>query len=194
MTKLLLIDLDGTIRKTISRNTFISGENPYDQQIIPEAKEQLIKYKENNYRIIGITNQGGVAENYKNINNCTKEQRYTLEICSELSSIYFCPDSKDKYHNYESTCYKLEKDDSFKKFYHSDMKHVELYYSEIEKGFKFPEFRKPQAGMLLIEIFVLDFLNELDDILYVGDRKEDMLAAENANIPFLWAKDWRNLK
>jgi D-glycero-D-manno-heptose 1,7-bisphosphate phosphatase len=33
-----------------------------------------------------------------------------------------------------------------------------------------------------------------EEVLMVGDRPEDQQAASSANIPFMWAEDWRNGK
>ena len=63
MTKLLLVDCDGTIRKPITRNQFI--QHPRDQKIIAGARCAIAHFHNRGYTIIGITNQGGVAMGYK---------------------------------------------------------------------------------------------------------------------------------
>ena len=39
-----------------------------------------------------------------------------------------------------------------------------------------------------------DIREKLEEVLMVGDRPEDQQAANNANIPFMWAEEWRNGK
>jgi D-glycero-D-manno-heptose 1,7-bisphosphate phosphatase len=56
----------------------------------------------------------------------------------------------------------------------------------------FGNFRKPNSGMI---VFGMKYSREkLEEILMVGDRSEDQECAANANIPFMWAEDWRNGK
>lgn len=54
MTKLLLLDLDGTIRQTKSAKKFIN--TPTDQEPIPGAIEAIDKYASDEYLIIGFSN------------------------------------------------------------------------------------------------------------------------------------------
>ena len=172
--KLLLLDLDGTVREPISDNTFIT--NPEDQRLIKGVEE---KFKEYNYwTVIGVTNQGGVAAGHKTLENCIAEQYFTLELAWRLEAILFCPDVEGK------ECWVVESE------------FLEPYCVTI-RGYN---FRKPGAGML-------DFAhrltwnwegkqasNSIEESLMVGDIEEDKLAAKAANIPFMWAKDWRDDK
>lgn len=59
MSKLLMLDCDGTIRRSKSGATFIN--DPLDQEIIPEAADAIAHYHNQGWVIVGITNQGGVA-------------------------------------------------------------------------------------------------------------------------------------
>lgn len=56
MSKILFLDLDGTIRKPKSSAKFIS--NPYDQQPIEGAYQQCDRYFNDGWILIGISNQG----------------------------------------------------------------------------------------------------------------------------------------
>jgi D-glycero-D-manno-heptose 1,7-bisphosphate phosphatase len=95
MTKLLLVDGDGTIRKPITRNQFI--QNPRDQKIIAGATDAIAQFHNQGYTIIGISNQGGVAMGYKSLEDTIAEQLYTLELLPQISCIYFCPDLEGKH-------------------------------------------------------------------------------------------------
>ncbi len=89
-TKLLMLDLDGTVRCPKSRAKFIS--DPLDQEIIPEAQLVIAHYKSQGWLIVGATNQGGVAAGHKQLEDAITEQYQTLRLCPELTCIYFCPD------------------------------------------------------------------------------------------------------
>ncbi|NHC34431.1 hypothetical protein [Scytonema millei] len=87
--RLLLLDLDGTVRATKSGATFIN--DPCDQQIIPEAQNAIARYSSLGWAIVGITNQASVAFGFKTFQDAVKEQQITLELVPEMSTIYFCP-------------------------------------------------------------------------------------------------------
>jgi D-glycero-D-manno-heptose 1,7-bisphosphate phosphatase len=174
MTKILFLDLDGTVRQTKSGATFIN--DPHDQQIIEGVVEAIARYP--NYLLIGITNQGGVAAGKKSLEDAIEEQKYTMQLIPKLLAVYFCPDFEGE------NCYRIYCD----KVEHYRRSHLpnpnfptELLYSS---------FRKPGSGMLMLAID--KFKHIPDECLFVGDRTEDELAARAANIPFIWAEDWRN--
>lgn len=175
MTKLLLVDLDNTIRQPLSDNKFIS--HPQDQQIIPDAAKAIAHYHEQGWAIVGITNQGGVAAGHKSLEDCLKEQAYTLELCPHLGAIIFCVDFAGETRidvvRPMALAVNLEFD------YH--LTHEKL------KG----TYRKPNPGMLL---WAMEWLGvDKADCLYVGDHLEDEQAAQNAEIKFMWASDWWEL-
>jgi D-glycero-D-manno-heptose 1,7-bisphosphate phosphatase len=72
----LFLDLDGTVRRS-KTGTFIKDAD--DLEIIPEAKEAIQHYKNHNYLIIGISNQGGVAFGHKTADQVQEESRKTLQ-------------------------------------------------------------------------------------------------------------------
>lgn len=63
--KLLILDLDGTVRCPKSGAKFIN--DPLDQEIIPEAGIAIADYKSQGWIIVGATNQGGVAAGHKQL-------------------------------------------------------------------------------------------------------------------------------
>lgn len=81
--------MDGTLREPLSGQQHF--QNPQDQQIIVGADIAIRAYKDD-WIIVGITNQGGVAAGHKSMQQCIKEQQYTLELFPQLREIYFCPD------------------------------------------------------------------------------------------------------
>ena len=163
--KALLLDLDGTIRQPTS-GKFI--EYPNDQEPIKGAIKAIEIYHQEGWTMIGITNQGGVAAGHKSLKSAIEEQLKTLEIFPLLSYIYFCPDFEG------NLCYGVSRENI-------DLIHV------ICKEF-LGQFRKPNCGMISASLKSFD--KDPIDILMVGDREEDKLAAKNAGINFLDAHIW----
>ncbi|MBD0261447.1 MAG: HAD-IIIA family hydrolase [Tolypothrix sp. Co-bin9] len=160
---LLLVDLDGTIREPLSGKQYF--QHPRDQKIIPGAEVAIATYKDN-WIIVGITNQGGVAAGYKSIQECIKEQQYTLELFPELREIYFCPDFEGK------KCFRVTR--------HNVHNHSKTKWS----GY----YRKPKPGML--QLAMLRHEHTPENTIYVGDRPEDEAAGRSAGVRFQWATDW----
>ena len=163
MSKILFLDLDGTVRRTKSGATFIN--DPYDQEIIPGVHEAIARYQD--WTIVGVTNQGGVESHKKTLEDCIKEQVYTMELLTRMQCVNFCTtfNGSDGYR-----CY-------------SNGSIINLPSGR--------NYRKPSSGMIMQ--FIEDYHSlPLIEILMVGDMTEDQECAKNANIPFLWAEDWRN--
>jgi D-glycero-D-manno-heptose 1,7-bisphosphate phosphatase len=186
MTKILFLDLDGTVRQTKSGATFIN--DPYDQQLIPGVEEAIIPYR--NWVIIGITNQGGVGAGFKTLENCILEQEETLRLIPELRFILFCPDNDGlECFMVERLCvtrlgvagvYEKGVNPTLYPSHHLDnsLVHVE------QCGY----FRKPNCGMV---VSGRAFYGSASELLMIGDRPEDQECAKNANIPFMLAHEWR---
>jgi D-glycero-D-manno-heptose 1,7-bisphosphate phosphatase len=165
MTKILLVDCDGTIRQPKSKAKFIN--KPSDQEPIPGAVEAINHYHSKGWLIVGITNQAGVAAGHKSLKDCIEEQQYTLRLFPQLKGIYFCPD-------YEGDiCYFVDENN----------------YRQCPKWLPNIYFRKPSCGMLLKAL--IDFNGDINQAWMVGDRPEDEQAAAAAGINFMWADIWR---
>jgi D-glycero-D-manno-heptose 1,7-bisphosphate phosphatase len=158
-----MIDLDGTLREPHSGQLYF--QNPQDQQIIAGADIALNTYQEN-WTIVGITNQGGVAAGHKTIQTCIQEQQYTLRLVPLLKEIYFCPDFEGK------KCFRVTRNNAHN--------HSQTKWSG--------QYRKPRPGML--KLAMIRYNHSPQDCLYVGDRSEDEEAARRASVAFEWAEDW----
>jgi D-glycero-D-manno-heptose 1,7-bisphosphate phosphatase len=181
MSKLLLLDKDGTIVKSKHESGFI--KEPEHQEPIYPCKSILEKAKTEGWMISICSNQGGVASNYKSLEDVFQEMAYCLKLFPEISDAWFCPD--------------FEGEIAWNCWGNCDEKH-RLKYNRLESNnwhggevFSlrpdlFPKFRKPGAGMLMAANY------NHENVLYVGDRHEDEEAARSAGFIFMWAKDWHD--
>ncbi|NER40055.1 MAG: HAD hydrolase-like protein [Oscillatoria sp. SIO1A7] len=192
LTKVLFLDLNGTVRSPKSGGLFI--KDPLDQELIPGAKEAIATHQG---LIVGITNQGGVEAGYKSLEDCIKEQRRTLEIIPEMESIYFCPDFEGRF------CWEING------YYHREKQVRSFAREESTAGFDCAaifanpgeerlNFRKPSPGMIEYAYSSLATerggrynLAPLENCLMVGDRLEDKQAAQSLGMPFMEAEKWR---
>lgn len=164
MSKLLLLDCDGTIREPLSGKKFI--QHPRDQRIIEGVDKAIAHYSSREWTIIGTSNQGGVAAKHKSIEACEEEQFYTLELLPQVHSILFCPDYEGE------VCVEVTRE----------------YCRHCYNEGRFESFRKPGAGM--IQLALMEY--PASECWYVGDRPEDEQAAAAAGVDFMWADIWRN--
>jgi len=160
--KLLILDMDGTVRQPLSGNKFI--QRPRDQQIIEGVENAIAYFAATGWKIVGVTNQAGVANGKKSLQSCIKEQQYTLELLPEIEEIYFCPDFDGR------KCFCVTKNE------HNYCKHS-------ESG----NFRKPNPGMLNLVIQKYSPVS----VLMVGDCSDDREAAAKAGVKFQQAESWR---
>jgi D-glycero-D-manno-heptose 1,7-bisphosphate phosphatase len=162
--RILCLDLDGTVRRSKSGKTFIEG--PDDVEIIPGMKELIWNYRDQDYMVYGITNQGGVAMGFKTYNEMA-EEIYKTENLLRKEPFEHC------FHSIMACCM------------HADGQVPEYSYRSL--------CRKPYIGMLVqIEDRILEVgdLPDWDNSLFVGDRPEDEQCAKSAGIPFMWAHDF----
>lgn len=88
--KLLIVTLNGVVRRTKSGKKFIN--DPEDQVLIPEMVDVLKRAKDKDFTIVGVSNEGGVEYCHKTLDNCIQEQKYTLSLADGLlSAVYFAP-------------------------------------------------------------------------------------------------------
>lgn len=169
MKKLLILDLDHTIRKPLTNSTFIT--HPTDQQLISEALSPLLHYQAEGWVMVGATNQAGVSSGFKTLQQAIEEQRYTIWLLEELdiklSEILLCPDFEGQ------LCYSVTSREWKTK--------LKTYLEQ--------NFRKPNTGM----VEILTHAYKPDSVMFVGDMETDRECANMANVPFMWAKDFYNI-
>lgn len=68
MNKAIFVDLDGTVRKTKSGK--VCPNHPDDQEVMEGRYDKLWDYKNKGYKIVAVTNQGGIGLGYMTNARC----------------------------------------------------------------------------------------------------------------------------
>ncbi len=164
-TKVLFVDMDDTVRKGYgTTGKWVNG--PEDVEVFEQVPALLYLYKQRGYRILGISNQGGVALKYMSRAKMRASMAETIEQCKfngevTLERIFVCP-------------------------HHPDAEDETLVECMC---------RKPAPGLVFAAEQHLRLLNYAlvpSRSLFVGDRPEDARCAAAAGIPFIQAETWRN--
>lgn len=160
---LLALDLDGTVRKGFDElGRFVNG--PADVDVFPEAVKQMRAWKAKGGRIIGVSNQGGIALGHVTmqavIDAMMETQRQAEGLFDKIAWCQHHPGASDPEYSrcwcrkpapglLIETALQLARDTG----------HSEIY--------------PPHLG------------------LFVGDRPEDEQCAKIASFDFMEAKAWR---
>jgi D-glycero-D-manno-heptose 1,7-bisphosphate phosphatase len=162
-TPVLYLDLDGTVRegKDDPLGKFVNG--PEDVRVFPAAVERMQEWRETGGRIIGITNQGGVALGYMTQEVCLAAVDETAKQTGHLFDfIMVCIHHPDASNPAMGRCWCRKPRAGL------------IFEGAADLAREYPgEFYPPALG------------------LFVGDRPEDRKAARAANLDFMWALDWR---
>jgi D-glycero-D-manno-heptose 1,7-bisphosphate phosphatase len=157
LTKILCLDLDGTVRRSKSGKTFIEG--PDDIELIPGVLPLLKKYHCEGWILIAISNQGGVAHGFKTYVTMHKEFEVTYKLCWNNGPLFFDmlaatadPRGKVEPHTFRSLCRK------------PDYGMLAIAENKLLSDRIYPDW---------------------DNSLFIGDRPEDEECAKAAGIPFL---------
>lgn len=158
----LYLDLDGTVRHGKDElGRFVNG--PEDVIIFPEAVEMMRRWKNGGGRIIGISNQGGIALGHLTRDQCIAAMRRTFLLTDKL---------------FDKLCWCS---------HHPQANHPEMARCWCRK----PSPGLVIEGALSVAAQHPGELYPPYMALLVGDRPEDQECARIANIDFMWAKDWR---
>ena len=202
---LVLLDLDGTVRRSKSGATFIN--DPEDQELIPGVMDAMQAVSNAGHNMIAITNQRGVAAGHKSLEECICEQQITLSLTTHqnkhlLDAIVLCPDngetawlvwyennSIEDYISYFGTSLLPPSEDMMGLDWPEIITHE---WAELTQG---QNFRKPDTGMAHVATLFWSQnrpANERDEfpLLMVGDMGSDRLMAETYSIPYRDAADW----
>ena len=160
-TPVLYLDLDGTVRKGFDElGRFVNKKE--DVEVFVGVVDLMRKYKEKGWRIVGITNQGGVATGQLSYEDMTaaivETNNQTEKLFDKVMVCVHHPDAKEKE---MSVCWCRK----------PRIGNVVIAAQELGK--MYDEYYPPHLA------------------LFVGDRPEDKECAENAGISFMDAKEWR---
>lgn len=159
---LLFTDLDGTVRKGKEElGRFVHG--PGDVVLYPGAVRRLTQARDDGYRIVGITNQGGIALGLASAAAMLSASDLTdAKAGRPFDLIKMCP-------------------------HHPDADDPELRDCLCRK----PRIGMLVDAISQLRALHLDEYYPLDLALFVGDRPEDEICANSAGIRFLDAARWR---
>lgn len=158
----LALDLDGTVRegKDDPLGKFVNG--PEDVRVFPAAVAMMRRWKDAGGRIIGLSNQGGVALGivaYDRVHAAMIEtHKQTGELFDKLAWCVHHPDADNPE---MARCWCRKPSPGL------------LIESALDLAAHYHEFYPPYMG------------------LFVGDRKEDEDCARLAGFDFMWAHEWR---
>ena len=157
----LYLDLDGTVRKGKDElGRFVNG--PGDVEVFPEAVEMMRRWKAGGGRIIGVSNQGGVALGIVTHAKVAQAMRETYNQSERLfDKIAFCRHHPQAEDPEMARCWCRKPSPGL------------IIEAAIEIAGRYREYCPPYMGLM------------------VGDRPEDQECARLAGLDFQWAADWR---
>lgn len=155
VTPALVLDFDGTIRRSKSGETFI--KNFQDIELMPGIEALIWRYRNMGWLILGISNQAGVAHGFKLPMEVENEMEATFKLFTEnpfhiAKHCYHDGKGRIEPYNYRSLCRKPD-----------------IGMLAIMEEIAFNKGKR-----------VVDW----DNSLFVGDRPEDEECAKRAGIPF----------
>jgi D-glycero-D-manno-heptose 1,7-bisphosphate phosphatase len=159
---LLVLDLDGTVRqgKDDALGRFVNG--PEDVVVFPEAVEMMCRWKAGGGRIIGVSNQGGIALGIVARDKVEAAVRETMRQAAGLfDHVLICP-------------------------HHPQARDPELARCWCRKP---SPGLIVAAAEDLYDCYGEHYPSHLG--LMVGDRPEDEQCAKLAGLDFTWASEWR---
>jgi histidinol-phosphate phosphatase family protein len=87
--KALLLDYDGTLRKTKSGDKY--PKHPDDIEILPGRRAVLERYRRDGYKLLGVSNQGDVARGKLTMTEAEECFKRTNELLGIPVEVAFCP-------------------------------------------------------------------------------------------------------
>jgi D-glycero-D-manno-heptose 1,7-bisphosphate phosphatase len=159
---ILFLDLDGTVRKGFDElGRFVNG--PEDVEVFPEVPSLLARYRRDGWRIVGVSNQGGIALGHVSEADVHAAMDETQrQVGGLFDSIVFCPHHPGAGDPLEADCWCRKPRVGM------------LVNAAVSMARKHPdEFYQPRLALM------------------VGGHPEDEECARNAGVAFRWAADWR---
>jgi len=159
----LYLDLDGTVRKGFDElGKFVNKAE--DVELFPRMRERLLSYRQQGWRIVAVSNQGGIALGKAEYDDVMNAIYRTYDLCGGLFDFMF-------------TCQ-----------HHPDATDPELAHCFCRK----PKMGMLVMAVEALCVNYKE-LYPPHLALMVGDREEDRLCAESAGVKFMYAQEWRDL-
>lgn len=162
-SRVLYLDMDGTVRHGFDEmGRFVNTAN--DVKVFTEVPPLLKAYKRAGWRIVGISNQGGISLGHMTMEQCMEAMFETNRQCGNVfDKIAWCQHHPDA------------KDPEYARCWCRKPRIGLIVETMIDLARERNEYYPPHLA------------------LFVGDRPEDRECAANANIDFMEAKEWRTL-
>ena len=160
--RVLYLDLDGTVRWGLDEmGRFVNTED--DVRVFDGVPALLARYKAAGWRVVAVSNQGGIALGHMTMEDCALAMRETYRQCGgAFDKIAFCRHHPKAALRELAVCWCRKPRAGL------------VIESALDLARQHPgEIYPPHLGLL------------------VGDRPEDEQCAEAASLPFMSAKDWR---
>jgi D-glycero-D-manno-heptose 1,7-bisphosphate phosphatase len=164
MVPVLYTDLDGTIRKGKDElGKFVNG--PEDVEVFPEVPKLLRAYKKLGWRIIAVSNQGGIALGHMTMKTCLEAMQETQQQCrGAFNKIAWCSHHPEADSPEMAICWCRKPKAGL------------VIETALTLSDQTGEIYPPHLGLM------------------VGDRPEDEGCAENSGLSFMTAAVWRTGK
>tara|TARA_B100000035_G_C21035576_1_gene570734 strand:- start:4511 stop:5041 length:531 start_codon:yes stop_codon:yes gene_type:complete len=96
-TKVAFLDRDGVLNISSIKNGYIGYIK--DFKWVSGAKRAIKLIKKNNYKVVIVTNQSGIARGYFSLRDVYKLHRFLknelIKFGTSIDKVYFCPYHKD---------------------------------------------------------------------------------------------------
>ena len=160
----LWLDIDGTVRHGADQRNGLFVKTADDVVLFPEVPALLAAYKKARWRIVGVSNQGGIALGHLT----TRDVMENMQRTHDLSGGYFDRISFCRHHPSAS-------EPEMAICWCRKPRIGMLVEAGISMACQFGECYPPHLG------------------LFVGDRPEDQACADAAGVAFMDAVEWRRL-
>lgn len=158
----LYLDLDGTVRKGFDElGRFVNKAD--DVELFPRMAERLLSWKQKGYRLVAVTNQGGIATGQVSEADVRSALMRTQELSGNaFDAVFMCQHHPDAH------------DPEWRNCFCRKPKIGMLVLAQQFLSERFPDEMYPPHLALM-----------------VGDRPEDAQCATNAGVFFEAAERWR---
>ncbi len=162
-THILYLDIDSTVRKGATElGHFVN--RPEDVDVFPEAVTMMQRWKDSGGRIVGVSNQGGIALGLVSLADVIATMAETYNQAGRLfDRIVWCRHHPAAADPEMARCW-------CRKPAIGLIVEAAISLAEQHQG----EYYPPHLALM------------------VGDRPEDQACAAAASINFVWASDWRS--